>query len=114
MLTVLEDVKNKVLSLDKDLITYWEDVIATGINKSLLTYVELTPQIRWKWRMNLRGLLIAEFSIPEIYVYPNIRVNNLTNYDFNSGKVLSLDGIYLIDSDFIEKKYEDYLVKYKR
>lgn len=114
MLTVLEDVKNKVLSLDKDLITYWEDVIATGINKSLLTYVELTPQIRWKWRMNLRGLLIAEFSIPEIYVYPNIRVNNLTNYDFNSDKVLSLDGIYLIDSDFIEKKYEDYLVKYKR
>jgi len=115
MLSVLREVEDKVLSLDERLLTYWEDLINSGsITKDLLTYHSLTPQIRWKWRMNLRGLLITEFKIPEIYVYPNIRINGITNYEFNSDKILTMEGINIIDSSFLEKAYEDYLIKYKK
>jgi len=115
MLTVLQEAEEKVLSLDDKLITYWEDLINSGIiTNDMLTFNPLTPQLRWKWRMNLRGLLIAEFNIPEIYVYPNIRINNISNYDFKSDKALEFEGIYIIDSSFLEKAYEDYLIKYKK
>ena len=115
MLSVLKETDEKVISLDESLITYWEDIITSGvISDDILTFVPLTPQVRWKWRMNLRGLLIAELDIPEIYVYPNIRINNITNYDFKSDEALEIEGLNVIDSRFLEKKYEDYLIKYKK
>jgi len=115
MLSVLKETDEKVISLDESLITYWEDIITSGvISDDILTFVPLTPQVRWKWRMNLRGLLITELDIPEIYVYPNIRINNITNYDFKSDEALEIEGLNVIDSRFLEKKYEDYLIKYKK
>ena len=39
MFTVLEQADEKVLSLDKDLLTYWEDIILSGvISKDDLTF----------------------------------------------------------------------------
>jgi hypothetical protein len=115
MFSVLQDVKDNNIILDDSLLTYWEDIVNSGIiTNDLLSYMELTPQVRYKWRMNLRGLLVAELDIPQIYAYPNIRVNGLTNYDFKLNVIPDIKGLNIIDAEFLENAYQDYLIKYKK
>jgi len=115
MLTVLEETYEKVLCLDSKLINFWEDVINSGlITEDKIEENPVTAQLKYKWRRNLRGLLITEFKIPEIYVYPNVRINNVTNYSFNKDNIYLSDTIKVIDANFIESMYEDYLIKWKK
>jgi len=114
MLSVLEDIVDDDLSLDEKLITFWEDVIRSGlIGKDQISFNPLTPQELWMWRMNFRGLLFSKFKIPHEYIYPNIRINNLTSYGFKDTEVVNMSGVYIIDSDVLESIYEEYLTKYE-
>ena len=115
MFSVLENIVDEDLALDESLLNYWEDLIGSDlITPDLLSFNEVTPQLLWKWRMNIRGLMYSEFRIPYEFIYPNIRVNGLTNYDLQDDKVKDITGFYLIDSKFLESKYEEYLIKYKK
>ena len=114
MVSVFNNIDTEI-DLDESLLNYWEDVLNSGlITKDLLTFREVSFQERYKWRMNLYGLFKCVLNIPRIYIYPNIRVNNITNYDFKGDIVRTMKGFYLIDPTFLESQYEKYLVRYKK
>ena len=115
MFSVLKDIADEDLFLNERLLNYWEDLIGSGLVKDdLLTFNEVTPQLLWKWRLNIKGLMYSEFRIPNEFIYPNIRINGLTNYDLKNDVVKDISGFYLIDSKFLESKYEEYLIKYEK
>ena len=115
MFSVLESIIDDELALDESLLNYWEDLINSDLlTNDLLTFNEVTPQLLWKWRMNIRGLMYSKFKIPYEFIYPNIRVNGLTNYDLKNDEIRSISGFYLIDPKFLESRYEEYLIKYKQ
>jgi len=115
MFKILENINDKTLSLNPELITFWEDCINVDfITDNDLVFNEIDKVKMLKWTRNLRGLLVAEMNIPEIYVYPNIRINNLTNFEFTPKWIYDHKGLYLIKSDLVESLYEQFLIKYKK
>ena len=116
MLSVLSDYEGyDTPQLDEKLVNYWEDMISSGyITDDMVDVVTIEPYEVYKWLRDLRGLIITKFKIPEVYVYPNIRINNLTNYDFKitpDGKLIS--ELKIIKGEVLQDLYNDYLVKYK-
>ncbi len=117
MLSVLSDYTNyNNPQLDERLLNYWENIIASGyITDDMVDIVTIEPYEVYKWIRDLRGLIKTKFKIPDVYIYPNIRINNLSNYDFKidfeRGKLPTK--LKIIKGEILQDLYNDYLVKYK-
>jgi len=116
MFTIVNDILEEYpeQSLDQKIMNYWEDMINSGLlTDENINYVEVDLSVLNQWVLNFTGLLKAVTDIPDKYIYPNMRINGITDYEFTSDRITEFTKIKVIDPTTLEYYYREYIQKYE-
>lgn len=87
------------------IMSQWYMSIPMLYEKGIYSVESIAPAIAKKYTFDFYGLLVHEFNVPAIYLYPHLLVNNLaapTDYD---GTTLS---IRLLDTSILSSYYTNF------
>ena len=87
------------------IMSQWYMSIPMLYEKGIYSVETIAPAIAKKYTFDFYGLLVYEFNVPTIYLYPHLLVNNLaasTDYD---GTTLS---IRLLDTSILSSYYANF------